>query len=92
MISPSVKTAYRCQLRFLSVIDKRLTSSFFGLLPQTLLKNFLFLEGQELLEFAIWMALRAIILRKNTISLCIEDDEALDAVEREIHCGSSQDR
>lgn len=65
----------------------RPTASFLGLLPETLLKCLLFFEGQELLGFTIWMTFRTIVLCEDTVSLCIEDDEALDAVEREVHYG-----
>ena len=55
------------------------------LCPQSLFKCFLVFQRWPFFAFALRMAFWAIVFCEDAVTLCVEDDEGLDAVEREVH-------
>ena len=68
------------------------TSSLLRLLPQALLERALLLQGGQLLRFALWMALRVVVLCEDAVSVGINDHESRYSIKRQIHGLADEER
>ena len=61
------------------------TPRLFRLRPQSLFKCLLVFQRWPFFAFALRVAFWAIVFCEDAVTLCVEDNEGLDAVEREVH-------